>query len=237
MLGLILVTLLAMALGFELHPLVRARLAPPADAGAAAARASAQPYALPPPVNPAAAAAAPNPKSEPVLDTAIGAYILQLGSYTSLSTTLRAIDIYAAQGLAAHWGALPCGPDRQCFHVFAGRFVSRQQARQFQTAQGLTTALVRYAPWTVLAGTTPTGTQAVMLQQRLRGQELDSYAVDDGDGRVHLCIGAFGSRAEAQSMALQIEEQTGINNEVIELSRLRPSLQTRASNTREERAP
>jgi hypothetical protein len=61
-----------------------------------------------------------------------GSYILQLGSYNTVDSTLRAIAIYARKGIDANWSAIDLGEKGVWYRVFSGRYASRREALQYQ---------------------------------------------------------------------------------------------------------
>lgn len=157
-----------------------------------------------------------------------GAYILQLGSYKSLATTLRAIDIYSQKGIKAHWNAIDLGKKRVWFRVFTGRYPTIILARNYQKARGLSQARVLHAAWSVSLGPVePTAD----LKAYLQTDQFDSYTASGADGRMHLYSGAFVSRERAEAMAGHISQLTGIRTSAAEFSQPKiPSKSTEPPN-------
>ncbi len=191
---------LAMATGFAAYPYLYGKADAPPSVEAPAVTRQRQP-------NPVTVdkpqASSPIPPS--TLQS--GAYILQLGSYKSLATTLRAIDIYSQKDIKAHWNAIDMGKKGVWFRVFTGRYPTITSARNYQKARGLSQARVLLAAWSVLLG--PVEPSAV-LKTHLETDRLDSYTAPGEDGRQHLVSGAFVSRERAEAMAGRISRLTGI---------------------------
>jgi cell division septation protein DedD len=155
-----------------------------------------------------------SPLSPTVIPRAAGAYILQLGSYNTLATTLRAIDIYARKGVEAHWNALDLGEKGVWYRVFTGRYPTIEAARRYQAMEDLPDAQVVYAAWAVTFR--PDGSTSE-LKEFLQTNRIDSYTAPDKDGRQCLFSGAFVSRESAVAMAEQIHQQTGLGVDVMDL--------------------
>jgi type II secretory pathway predicted ATPase ExeA len=147
-----------------------------------------------------------------------GTYILQLGSYKTLETTLRAIDIYAARKIEAYWAVLPSGDDTVWYRVYAGRFASRQTAQAYQQINALKGAIIQYAPWTVAVGGAGSTEQIVVLRELLKVYQLDGYKVPGEGDQWHLLSGAFLSRKGAEAMASQIRQRTGLSTRIADLN-------------------
>ncbi len=154
-----------------------------------------------------------------------GAYILQLGSYNTLATTLRAIDIYSRKGIESHWNAIDLGEKGIWFRVFAGRYPTIAMARDYQKARGLSQARVIHAAWTVALGPLD---HTAELHSYLQTDQFDSYTAPGKDGRQHLYSGAFVSRESAEAMAGKIAQLTGIRVRVATFSQTQVQLQSPA---------
>ena len=157
----------------------------------------------------------------------VGAYILQLGSYTTLETTLRAVDIYAGKAVDACWAALPNDDDTVWYRVYAGRFADRKAARDYQQAHALEGAVIRYAPWTVAVGGAGSTEQIAVLQELLKVYRLDGQPVPGEGDQWHLLSGAFLSREGAETMAGQIQQRTGLATRIAALSGQRSTAEAR----------
>jgi type II secretory pathway predicted ATPase ExeA/cell division septation protein DedD len=138
------------------------------------------------------------------------AYILQLGSYNTLATTLRALDIYAQKGMEVHWNGVRLGEKGLWYRVFAGRFASIEAARQYQNRMGLANVQILFAPWAVVIGPAGPADRIAALQNRLQSLGVDSYVAPGQGNLLHLCAGAFISQGRAEVMADQIHRQTGV---------------------------
>lgn len=142
-----------------------------------------------------------------------GPYILQLGSYATLGSTQRAIDFYRQKGIAAYWSPIDRSGKGRVYRLFSGRYASASQARQYQQAHGLNEAKVMLAPWTVVVGP---ATSAKAWSTRISPDGFDPYpACRAADCQV-IYAGAFESQAGAQTMASQIEQQSGLTVDVTE---------------------
>ena len=157
----------------------------------------------------------------------VGAYILQLGSYTTLETTLRAVDIYAGKAIDACWAALPNDDDTVWYRVYAGRFADRKAAQDYQQAHALEGAVIRYAPWTVAVGGAGSTEQIAVLQELLKVYRLDGQPVPGEGDQWHLLSGAFLSREGAETMAGQIQQRTGLATRIAALSGQRSTAEAR----------
>jgi general secretion pathway protein A len=157
----------------------------------------------------------------------VGAYILQLGSYTTLETTLRAVDIYAGKAVDACWAALPNDDDTVWYRVYAGRFADRKAAQAYQQAHALEGAVIRYAPWTVAVGGAGSTEQIAVLQELLKVYRLDGQPVPGEGDQWHLLSGAFLSREGAETMAGQIQQRTGLATRIAALNGQRSTADAR----------
>ncbi|MFZ1986762.1 MAG: AAA family ATPase [Desulfatitalea sp.] len=162
----------------------------------------------------------PNPEI-PAPAPGAGAYILQLGSYNTLASTLRAIEIYSQKGIPVNWSTLDLGAKGVWYRVFSGRHATVQEARRYQQEKGLTAARILLAPWAVALGLADS---AAVIQPRIQPHGLDSYPVAAGDGRDLLYSGAFVSREGAEALAKLIEQQTGLTVEVADCASPRAAL-------------
>mgnify|MGYP002063598275 FL=1 len=166
----------------------------------------------------------------------VGAYILQLGSYTTLETTLRAIDIYAGKAVDACWAALPNDDDTVWYRVYAGRFADRKAAQAYQQAHALEGAVIRYAPWTVAVGGAGSTEQIAVLQELLKVYRLDGQPVPGEGDQWHLLSGAFLSREGAETMAGQIHQRTGLVTRIAALNGQRSTAEARPTVSKGKRS-
>ena len=112
------------------------------------------------------------------------AYILQLGSFNTLATTLRAVDIYTQKGVEAHWNNVQMGPKGLWYRVFAGRFNSIAEARQFQSSMGLADTRILFAPWAVLL-------DKAGPAKHNNSQAFYIYSYEPGGNRVEIYTSGF----------------------------------------------
>jgi len=166
----------------------------------------------------------------------VGAYILQLGSYTTLDTTLRAIDIYAGKAVDAYWAALPNDDDTVWYRVYAGRFADRKAAQAYQQTHALEEAVIRYAPWTVAVGDAGSTEQIAALHELLKVYRLDGQAVPGEGDQWHLLAGAFLSRQGAETMAGQIHQRTGLATRITDLGGRQSTAEARPTISKEKRS-
>ena len=142
------------------------------------------------------------------------AYILQLGSFNTLATTLRAVDIYSRRGLEAHWSGADLGAKGLWYRVFVGRYASIEAAREHQNKAGIADAQILYAPWAVVFGPAGPVDHILAVQRRLQVHGVDSYTMPDQPGLLRLCSGAFVSQERAEVVARSIYQQTGLDASV-----------------------
>ena len=166
----------------------------------------------------------------------VGTYILQLGSYTTLETTLRAIDIYAGKGVDAYWAALPNDDDTVWYRVYAGRFADRKAAQAYQQTHALGTAVIHHAPWTVAVGGAGSTEQIGALHALLKVYRLDGQAVPGEGDQWHLLSGAFLSRKGAETMARQIHQRTGLATRIADLNGQRSTAEARPTASKGKRS-
>jgi len=157
----------------------------------------------------------------------VGAYILQLGSYTTLETTLRAVDIYAGKAVDACWAALPNDDDTVWYRVYAGRFADRKAAQAYQQTHTLEGAVIHHAPWTVAVGGAGSMEQIGALHTLLKVYRLDGQAVPGEGDQWHLLSGAFLSRGGAETMAGRIHQRTGLATRIADLNGQRSTAEAR----------
>lgn len=144
----------------------------------------------------------------------IKAYILQLGSFNTLATTLRAVDFYTQKDVEAHWNEVQLGEKGLWYRVFVGRFASIESARQYQLRMGFADAQILYAPWAVAIDQPGPAERIAAVRDRLQTWGVDSYVAPGQDGLLNLCAGAYLSQDRAEAMARQIHRQTGIATRV-----------------------
>jgi type II secretory pathway predicted ATPase ExeA len=166
--------------------------------------------ALPAPAKTAAAAQDLLQETPDVPRIEISPYILQLGSYNTVDSTLRAIAIYARKGIHANWSAIDLGEKGLWYRVFTGRYASRREALQYQQAHQLTEARILHAPWVVELGVEKA---AGPIEALIQNDQLDTYTLSGTDGRRYLFCGAFVSRAGAETLVESIYRQTGVTVE------------------------
>lgn len=142
-------------------------------------------------------------------------YILQLGSFNTVGTTLRAVDIYTRKGITVHWNEVQMGEKGLWYRVFAGRFESIDAARHYQKTSGLKEARILFAPWTVLIDSAGSTEQIAHAQKRIQSKGVDAYSASGHDDRRHLCAGAFVSQRRAEVLAEKIYRNTGIVTKVV----------------------
>jgi hypothetical protein len=158
----------------------------------------------------------PGPAGMMASNPAAGSYILQLGSYNTLETTLRAVDIYAQKGIDAYWNAVELAGKGTLYRVFTGRYATLDEARSFQQEHLLTHARAMRAPWTILLGPE---NRAAQFKPFLVTNQFDSYTATAPDGQVQLYSGAYLTLARAETMVKQIGQLTGIGVRVVDLNR------------------
>jgi general secretion pathway protein A len=163
------------------------------------------------------------PKSEPAPTHSLASpvpllrhkpYILQLSSFNTMETTLRAVGIYTRKGIHTQWNEVQLEGKGLWYRVFAGRFESMDSARQYQHSSGLTEARILFAPWTVLVDNAGSAEHIARVLKRIQSQGVDAYAASLADDRHHLCSGAFVSQAQAEKQARRIYRHTGFATRV-----------------------
>jgi general secretion pathway protein A len=142
------------------------------------------------------------------------AYILQIGSFNTLDTTLRAVDIYSRKGITTHWNKVRLGNKGLWYRVFAGRFDSIDSARRYQNTHGLKDAQILFAPWTVLIESAASADEIDSVRKRVQSQGVDAYTEAGSGHRIHLCTGAFITQARAQELAQKVQTVTGAATQV-----------------------
>ncbi|MEJ2039581.1 MAG: AAA family ATPase [Desulfosarcinaceae bacterium] len=142
------------------------------------------------------------------------AYILQVGSFNTLATTLRAVDIYSRKGLAVHWNEVQLGEKGLWYRVYAGRFATIDSARNFKETHGLEEAQIIFAPWTVLIEKAGSEDQVAMVRKHVQSRAVDAYAESDGGSRFQLFTGAFITEERAQLLARKIQRYAGVATQV-----------------------
>jgi cell division septation protein DedD len=152
------------------------------------------------------------------LSSEIKSYILQLGSFNTLSTTLRAVDIYSRKGIDAHWNTVQLGGKGLWYRVFVGRFSSIESARQYQNNMGVADAQILFAPWAVVFELSAPVAQLALVKERLQSQGVDSYITHIQDDHSYLCAGAFISQSRAKEVARRIQQKTGMTTRVANLN-------------------
>lgn len=223
----------AMIFGFMANGYMGYRPGPVADRILAAPAAD---EPLEPDPQPIAADVPPSAeKPSPLLSLESRAYILQLGSFNTLATTLRAVDIFTRKGITAHWNEVQMGEKGLWYRVFAGRFASMDAARHYQNTHALNEAQILFAPWTVLIDRAGPADRIADTRKQIQSRGVDVYTETGGGNQFHLCTGAFIIQSRAQELAQKIHRQTGVAVRVANLhSALISETPTTVSDTGED---
>jgi general secretion pathway protein A len=198
----------AMVLGFMVNGFWDRQVHPPVAVESTAST-IVEPLVQPPVAEAAAPPASTEISTHPLSFLKSRPYILQLGSFSTLPTTLRAVDIYTRKGIRAQWNEVPMGKKGLWYRVFAGRFESMESARHYQNSSGLKEAQILFAPWTVLIDRAGSAEQIARIRKRIQSQGVDAYAASGDSDHHHLCAGAFVSQSRAETLAQKINRYTG----------------------------
>ncbi len=142
-------------------------------------------------------------------------YSLRLTYFRSQEKAADVVSFYRESGIDAHWVKVDLGSKGIWYRVFGGHFDSESEAQAFMAEEGLTGAVVkptRYANW---IGASKDRKAVLKSAGEIDALGFSSYVIAREDGRNHLYIGAFYTKAGAQA---QYEELIGkgIENQIVE---------------------
>ena len=131
-------------------------------------------------------------------------YTVQLGSFRNVPTVKRAVSIYEDKGLDVHWNEVDQAEKGTWFRLVAGRFETREEAKQFQKDHGFVDYLILKTPYTVLMGEFKSPEELSHIRSILEKNQYDSYSVKGDDGNWRLLAGAFISPEGAGRLAQEL---------------------------------
>lgn len=137
-------------------------------------------------------------------------FILMLGSYNTLDTTLRAVSHYQKQGIKTHWNRIDLREKGLWYRVYAGRYPDQGSALEFKSRRQLKDAKVVRAPWTVSVGRHASKTTAKAISVVLTELQIDHTYLETDEGERLLVSGAFVSKEGAEDRARQLSLKTSI---------------------------
>ena len=128
-------------------------------------------------------------------------YALQLGSYRSEEWAERGAAQFNKRGIPAHWQML-CGG--KWYRVLTGKFETLEQANHYKIENGLSSAMVINAPFTVKVTSQEPGTRTIDLPVLLSEMGYDSLLETNNSGDKECHTGLFKSMADASATAQRI---------------------------------
>ena len=131
-------------------------------------------------------------------------FVIQLGTFKTFEQLIRAVSIYTNKGLEVHWNSVDRGNKEKWFRVFTGHFESKAAAQKMKKDRGLTNALIRFNPWSVLVGQAADVKKLTSIRSLLRDNQYDSLIVKRADGINWLLTGAFATRQGADQLAQEL---------------------------------
>jgi general secretion pathway protein A len=131
-------------------------------------------------------------------------FTIQLGTFKTFEQVVRAISIYASSGLEVHWNSIDSGNKEKWYRVFTGHFESQTEAQKIKKDRGLTNALIRFNPWSVLIGKYTDVNNLTSIRSWLRSNQYDSLIVESADGINWLLTGAFETKRGAEKLAQEL---------------------------------
>ena len=133
-------------------------------------------------------------------------FVIQLGIFKTFEQVVRAVATYSNKGLEVHWNLVDLGKKGKWFRVFTGHFESKAAAQKIKKDRGLSNALIRFNPWSVLVGQYANVKNLTSIRSLLRNNEYDSLIVKQADGISWLLTGAFATKQGAQQLAQELRK-------------------------------
>lgn len=156
------------------------------------------------------------PKETPNTENSVPSpFALQLGSFKSLESVVRAVSFYKKRQVEAHWHELHVGAKGYWYRLFTGQFGTKEEAEKFKEDYGLVQSIVLFAPWAVLVGQANSPEFLDHIRSVLRDNQYDTYVEKSGDGSHRVFAGIFIKRERAEKLA-QVINDLGIAAKVIQ---------------------
>ncbi len=134
------------------------------------------------------------------------AFALQLGSFKTLESVVRAVSYYKERNVDAHWHQLDFGAKGKWYRLFTGTFVTKEEAEQYKKHYCLAKSIVLFAPWSVLIEQTSSSEDIDHAISLLRDNQYDSYVEKCEDGSHKVLTGVFIKQERAEKLAQQISD-------------------------------
>lgn len=134
-------------------------------------------------------------------------YSLYLGSFRTLERAKRAVSIYTKKGLSPYWTLVDLKEKGLWYRIFAGYFSDRKGAERFKERCRLEEASVKKTVYANLVGTSEFSNELEEIVPALEDLGYNPYLIKDDRGRFRLLVGAFYSKAGAESKCLELRSK------------------------------
>lgn len=141
-------------------------------------------------------------------------YSLHVGSFQSTRRTQEAIDAFAGMGISAYRVKVDLGEKGKWFRVFTGCYSTADEAAAFKKRHAINDARILKTDYAVQLKKNASKKDLDTLNNRLKGIGYDAYAVDQGNNRFQLLVGAFQTKDAALDQAMALKA-SGVDGEVI----------------------
>lgn len=127
-------------------------------------------------------------------------FILQLGSFSTLNTTMKAVTFYTEKGIKVHWNSVDLGKKGIWYRIFTGVFKTKEDLIQYRNDLNLAESMIVWTPWTVLAGQSSYCEDLDSIQSVLGNRHYDFF-IKKEHTRCQILSGAFVTREGAEKLA------------------------------------
>jgi len=134
-------------------------------------------------------------------------YALHLGSFRTLGLAKRAVSIYTKKGLSPYWTLVDLKEKGLWYRIFAGYFSDRKEAERFKERHRLEEASVKKTVYANLVGTSEFSNELEEIVPALEDLGYYPYLIKGDGGRFRLLVGAFYSKAGAETKCLELRSK------------------------------
>ena len=127
-------------------------------------------------------------------------FILQLGSFNTLNTTMKAVTFYTEKGIKVHWNSVDLGEKGIWYRIFTGVFKTKEELIQHKNDLSLVESMIVWTPWTVLTGQSSYCEDLDSIQSVLGNHHYDFF-IKKEHTRCQILSGAFVTREGAEKLA------------------------------------
>jgi len=142
-------------------------------------------------------------------------FSIKLTYFRQFAKVQKAISTYRASGIQAYWVKVDLGDRGIWYRVFGGYFRTPDDAEALLEQNGLSGAVVKE---TVFANWIGASEDAAIVQEKVKEVSesgFSPYVIEREDGKYHLYVGAFYTKAGAEELYRDLEVKN-IMNKIVE---------------------